>query len=115
MCLILQLLILRCTGHVEMKISRRLLEMLRVMKSLMKRALRQNSRAEDSHKVAYTGGAGGESRARIEAGIDQTGRRRATFCRDKREVSMRLELAVPNTTEKEWRIDTEMWSLRKEG
>lgn len=114
MCSILQLLILRGKGDVEMKISRRLLELLGLMKSLTKRAQRIPG-LRTAIKLPTLGGAGGESRARNGAEIDQTGRRRATFCGHKREVSMRLELVVSNTTEREWRIDTEMWSLRKEG
>lgn len=66
-------------------------------------------------KLPILGRAGGESRAKNGAEIVQTARRRASFSREMREISMRLGLAVSHTTDKGWRIGTEMWSLRKEG
>lgn len=32
-----------------------------------------------------------------------------------RQASMKLGLAVPNITEKGWKVGIEMWSLRREG
>lgn len=60
--------------------------MLGLIKSLM-RGHKENSWAEDSHELPTLGGAGGESRGKNGAEIDQTGWKRASFSGDKRERS----------------------------
>lgn len=59
-------------------------------------------------ELPILGRAGGESGAKNGAEIDQAGRKRASFSREMREISVRLGLAVSQTTGKGWRIGTDV-------